>query len=133
MSIKILISTLGIALIPLFTIAQNTKFALAVQTTTIESPIPFADFTNYEINTQRGNRKDYSIEVLGRVFLNENVALRLRTGLTTYDFEQNLGFSSTAMAGTLLKYALGIESRRILGLIWHFGWGATFKLVFSKI
>jgi hypothetical protein len=56
MSTKGLISTLGIALMPFLVFGQNSKFALAVQTTTIESPIPFGNFTDYEINTQRGKK-----------------------------------------------------------------------------
>ena len=136
MSTKILISTLGIALMPFLAFGQNSKFALAVQTTTIESPIPFGNFTDYEINSQRGARNDYSIEILGRVFLNENVAIRLRTGITNYHFEDTfLKFSELSgrfATGIFQKYALGIESRRILGNHLAIRFGCDLQIGFFK-
>ncbi len=115
---KILIATISITLIVHCMLAQNSNFALTIQTTTIESPIPFSGFHNYDQLTRLGTKKDFSLEVIGHFFLNQNTALRLRTGLTRYNFENETGsFSafSGKMSGTLQKIALGVESRRILG------------------
>lgn len=118
---KILIATISIALIAHCMLAQNSNFALTIQTTTIESPIPFNDFKNYERFTRVGIKKDFSLEIMGHFFLNQNTALRLRAGLTRYDFHQTVlflsgnFFSGNKLSGTLQKIALGVESRRILG------------------
>jgi hypothetical protein len=130
MSTKILISTLCIALTPLYAMAQLSKFSIAVQTTTIEPPIPFGHFKAFQT---KGFKNDYSIEILGRFFLNENLALRLRTGITTYRFEGSTNFiRSSNVKGQLQKYAVGIESRRILGENLAFRLGLETQISFFK-
>jgi hypothetical protein len=131
MSKKILISTLCIVMIPLCAMAQQSKFSIAVQTTTIEPPIPFGGFRDYEIG--QGYRGHYSIEILGRFFLNKNLALRLRTGITTYRFENNFAFfGSNALKGQLQKHAIGVESRRVLGENLTFRLGFEAQIGFFK-
>ncbi|MEY4937045.1 MAG: hypothetical protein RIS64_3404 [Bacteroidota bacterium] len=130
MSTKIVISSLCIALLPLYAMAQ-LKFALAAQTTTIEPPIPFGSFMNYE--SRNGYRGDYSVEILGRFFLNENLALRLRTGITNYHFESTSNFFfAISVKGQLQKHAIGIESRRILGENLALRFGCDAQIGFFK-
>ena len=131
MSTKNLISTFCITLLPFYMIAQHSKFSIALQTTTIEKPTPFGGFKVYE--TMNGHRNHYSIEILGRYFLNKNLALRLRTGLTKYQFKsvENF-FADTNLKGQLEKYAIGIESRRILGENAAFRFGCEAQISFFK-
>jgi hypothetical protein len=122
---------LCIALLPLYSMAQIPKFSLAVQTTTIESPIPFGGFKNTE-RTQ-GHNNNYSIEIIGRFFTSENLALRLRTGITNYRFETGFNFfQANRLSGQLQKLAFGIESRRILGENLAFRLGCDAQMGFFK-
>jgi hypothetical protein len=140
MSTKILISTLCIAMIPLCTIAQKSKFTLAVQLTTIEAPLPFGGFSNYLNMAPSGGgsmfRKDYSLEILGKLFLNENMAIRLRMGATKYDLDNqfsNINFGGhNKLTGKFEKYAIGIESRRIFGEHLAFRFGGDVQVGFFK-
>jgi hypothetical protein len=128
---KTIISITCIALTSLSAMAQLPKFSLAVQTTTIEPPIPFGGFMRYTSLT--GYRSDYSIEILGRFFLTENVALRLRTGITKYRLEDNSGFfGGSNLEGQLQKHAIGIESRRILGENLALRFGCEVQIGFFK-
>ncbi len=132
MLIKISISTICIALLPLCTMAQESKFSIAVQTTTIEPPIPFGGFQNYKSGII-GYRDNYSIEILGRFFLNPNLALRLRTGVTSYRFESGSRFfGGNNSKGQLQKHAMGIESRRILGENLAIRFGCETQISFFK-
>jgi hypothetical protein len=113
--------------------AQQSKFSIAVQTTTIEPPIPFGGFNDYELG--RGYRENYSIEILGRFFLNENLALRLRTGITKYRFNFNGSFNffdASRLKGQLQKHAIGLESRRILGENLALRFGCEAQIGFFK-
>jgi hypothetical protein len=111
--------------------AQLSKFSLAVQTTTIETPLPFGSFTDYKL--RNGYKADYSIEILGRYFLNKNLALRLRTGITHYDLKNEFAFfSGKRLKGQLQKYAIGIESRRILGDNLGIRFGCDVQIGFFK-
>jgi cellulose synthase/poly-beta-1,6-N-acetylglucosamine synthase-like glycosyltransferase len=130
---KAIISITCIALTSLSAMAQLPKFSLAVQTTTIEPPIPFGGFMRYTSLT--GYRSDYSIEILGRFFLTENVALRLRTGITKYRLEGNFdnsAFFGSNLEGQLQKHAIGIESRRILGENLALRFGCEVQIGFFK-
>jgi hypothetical protein len=139
MSIKTFLTFFLISSTSILTVAQNSKFAIALQTTTIEMPPPLLNFATYERNNSDfGSRfhKDFSLEIIGRLYLKEHIALRLRTGATRYDFEQqekNDNFSSRVkLTGKLEKYAIGMETNHFFGKKLAFRFGGDVQLGLFK-
>jgi hypothetical protein len=122
MSIKTFFTLFLISSMPILMSAQNSKFAIALQTTTIETPPLFGDFQAYGRNDNDfGTRfhQDFSLEIIGRLYLKEHIALRLRTGVTKYDLDQRLEsqgfFNHVKLTGKLEKYAIGMETNHFFG------------------
>jgi hypothetical protein len=139
MSLKTFFTLVLISTTSLLTLAQNSKWGIAIQTTTIELPPPISDFITYwNDNNQFGTRfhKDFSLEVLARVYLKKQIALRLRTGVTKYDFDQREGeqsfFSHIKLTGKFEKYAIGMETIHFFGKSLAFRFGGDLQLGFFK-
>lgn len=114
--------------------AQHTKWGIALQTTTIEAPPPFANFRDYgKVGNTFGTvvQKDYSLEGMGRFFLKDNIALRLRMGVTHYKLNRVFldlnSFLHTQLSGKLEKYAIGIETSHPFGKNLGFRFGCDFQ------
>ena len=110
MSVKIFFFIFLFSGISLLSIAQSSKFSIALQTTTVETPPPLFDFANYGRDVGVGGtrlQQDYSLELLGRLFWKDNIAFRLRTGITNYNlnmrFESGNFFNQTLLTGQLEK------------------------------
>jgi hypothetical protein len=125
--------------IPLWSMAQTSKFSIALQTTTVETPPPLFGFANYGRNVGIGGtrlQQDYSLELLGRLFWKDNIAFRLRTGITNYNlnmrFESGNFFNQNQLTGQLEKYAVGIETSHFFGKNLVFRFGNDFQIGFFK-
>jgi hypothetical protein len=138
-SIKIFLTLFLIQSTTLLTFAQTSKFAIALQTTTIEAPPPLLNFANYGSDGNNfGTRfhKDFSLELLGKFYVKEHIALRLRIGATKYDFEQQIEgqsfFSHIKLTGKLEKYAIGMETSHFFGKKLVFRFGSDIQFGFFK-
>lgn len=134
MSIKTFLTFFLISSMPIWVAAQNSKFAIALQTTTIEPPPPLSEFADFGRNrNELGTRfhKDLSLEVIVRLYLKEGIALRLRTGVTEYDFEQRETspnfFNHIQLTARLEKYAIGMETNHFFGKSLAFRLGGDFQ------
>jgi hypothetical protein len=139
MSIKTFLTFLLISTMPILMHAQKSKFAIAIQTTTIETPPPLLGFAAYGDKSNNFGtqfRKDFSLEVIGKVYLKEHIALRLRTGVTKYDLDHRENdpdfFNHLKLTGKLEKYAVGIETNHFLGKRLAFRFGGDLQLGLFK-
>ncbi|MEY4937044.1 MAG: hypothetical protein RIS64_3403 [Bacteroidota bacterium] len=139
MLIKTFLTLSLILAMPIWIFAQTSKFTIAFQTTTIETPPPLADFEVYGRNRNISGtqfHKDFSLEIIARVYLKEHIALRLRTGVTKYDFDQQDDaqgfFRHINLTGKLEKYALGIETTHLFGKSLAFRFGGDLQLGLFK-
>jgi hypothetical protein len=125
--------------IQLFGQAQTTPFSIALQTTTIETPPPLFNFTNYGRNVGIGGsrlQEDYSLELIGRLFWKDHIAFRLRTGITSYNLDTRFDnpnfFNHVKLTGKLEKYAAGMETNHFFGKNLVFRFGGDFQMGFFK-
>ncbi len=139
MPIKFFLMLFLISSLPILTFGQNSKFAITLQTTTIETPPPLLNFADYEQNRNNfGTRfhQDLSLEIIGRVHLKERITLRLRTGVTKYDLTQREEstdfFNHVKLTGKLEKYAIGIETNHVFGKSLAFRLGGDLQLGLFK-
>lgn len=139
MPIKTFLTLFFISNLSLWVTAQKSRFTIALQTTTVETPPPFAGFSNFGSN---GNdfstrfHKDFSLEIIGRLHLKEHIALRLRVGVTKYDFDERFTsqsfFDNSKLTGNFEKYAIGMETNHFFGKSLAFRFGGDLQLGFFK-